>query len=215
MILTKVLNKIRKFDVYIRNKIARKRLNTSEFTILCNTCVGGVIYNKLGLKFLSPTINIGFSDKEFFKFIHNLDHYLYNCKLKFIETEEFYPVAYLDDIRLNFIHYHTKEEAEIKWEERIKRINKDNIYIICSDRPNGGKETEITYEDIKSLDDFPCKNKVVFSTKQYSDINYIINLPKDKEGDFVNIYMIDKTPFLGRWVWEKHFDYVKWLNDGQ
>ena len=212
--IIKVLKVLRKLDLVVRKKIARKRLRVSNFTILCNTCVGGVIYNKLGQPFLTPTINIGFCDKDFFKFIHNLDFYLYECKLEFIETDKFFPVAYLGDIRLEFVHYHTEDEARNKWEERIKRVNKDNLYLICSDRPNGGKETEVTYEDIKSLKDYPCKNKVVFSTKHYEDIDYIINLPKDKEGDFVNIYMLDKTPILHKWVWEKHFDYVKWLNDG-
>ena len=72
----------------------------------------------------------------------------------------------------------------------------------------------MTHEDMKSLEKIKCRGKIVFSTRMYPDVPYIIHLPKDKEGDFVNTYMLDKTNILHRWKWEKVFDYVSWLNNG-
>ena len=37
----------------------------SEFTIISSNCIGGVIYSDLHRKFLSPTINLFFSAKDF------------------------------------------------------------------------------------------------------------------------------------------------------
>ena len=43
----------------------------SEFTIISSNCIGGVIYSDLHRKFLSPTINLFFSAKDFLKFVFN------------------------------------------------------------------------------------------------------------------------------------------------
>ena len=39
-------------------------------------------------------------------------------------------------------------------------------------------------------------------------------VPKDPEGDYVNVYMLDKSKYLKRWRWESAWDWVRWLNDG-
>ncbi len=196
---------------YIYKKIERKRLQVSDFTIVTNSCVGGVIYNNLGVKFQSPLINIGLHDVDFYKFLNNLHHYL-KCELRFVQGIASWPTAYLDDILLDFIHYENEKVAAEKWYERCKRINWEKIYIICSDRPSGDRI--VTYEDMASLKNIKCANKVIFSTRDYDDIDYIVKLPKDKDGDFVNVYMLDKMPIIKFWRWELKWDYVKWLNDG-
>ena len=190
----------------------RRRLANRNVTILTDTCIAGVIYHELGLQFLSPTINLFFEDTDFYKFIRNLKEYL-SMELRFVKGVANYPTAYLGDILIHFNHYHTEEEAAAKWYERCKRINWDNIYVICSDRPINGNV--VTYEDIKCLDSLPyVKAKVIFSVQHYDDIDYILPLPKDDTQDCVKGYMMDKT-WLGTWRWEKYFDYVYWLNTGK
>lgn len=176
----------------------RLRLRNDNFTIITNSCIGGVMCHKLGKQFKSPTVNLWMHDEDFYKFVQNLDYYLAQ-PLRF-ETNDFgYPTAYCGDILIHFNHYHTQFEAESKWNERKKRINKDNLFIICSDRPY---TREITHEDMLSLKNVPCRGKVIFSARQYDDIDYIVPLPKDEKGDYVNVYMFDKTKKLGRWRWE-------------
>ena len=110
------------------------------------------------------------------------------------------------------MHYKTEEEAAAKWYERCQRINWDKLYIICSDRPCG---KEVSHEDMLSLKNVKCANKVIFSTRKYDDIDYIVHLPKDPEGDYVKTYMLDKIPVINFWRWEFLWDYVKWLNNGK
>jgi uncharacterized protein (DUF1919 family) len=39
-------------------KAERSRLTNKEVTIFSSNCIGGVIYHDLGLRFMSPTINL-------------------------------------------------------------------------------------------------------------------------------------------------------------
>ena len=46
---------------------------------------------------------------------------------------EEYPIGYLDDVAINFMHYDTCQEAEEEWEKRKTRIIRDNIIVLCTD----------------------------------------------------------------------------------
>lgn len=46
-----------------------------DVTILSNCCIGGTMYNDLGLKFLSPTINLFFGHHGFIDLVNHLDEY--------------------------------------------------------------------------------------------------------------------------------------------
>ena len=171
------------------------------------------MYHKLGKQFMSPTINLWMHDVEFFRFVRNLDDYL-ALPLRFEPNDLGYPTAYCGDVLIHFNHYKTEEDAESKWNERKTRINKDNLFIICADRPLE-KGKNVTYEDMLSLKNICCKGKVIFSVRQYDDINYIVPLPKDPDGEYVNVYMLDKSKYLKRWRWETVWDWVQWLNTGE
>lgn len=205
-----MLTIVRKIYKKVHRYFLRKRLKNKNFTILAPTCIAGVMYHELGQKFLSPTINLWMYDKDFLKFVHNLKDYL-SYDLRFVDGIDDTPTAYLNDILIHFNHYHSNEEAKQKWDERKNRINYDNLFIIMADQPDGGV---ITHEDMLSLKDIPCKGKVVLSVKDYDDIDYIVHLPKDPKKDCVNMYMFDKSPILKRYRWERAWDYVSWLNNG-
>ena len=114
----------------LSNAWYRKRLHNDNFTIITNTCIGGVMYHKLGKQFLSPTINLWMYDEDFYKFVKNLNYYLVQ-PLRFVQVGEPFPTAYCGDVMIFFNHYHTDEEAMVKWEERKRRLNKDNLFILC------------------------------------------------------------------------------------
>lgn len=203
---------VQKIYERLTNWMYRARLRNDNFTIIANTCIAGVMYHKLGKQFLSPTINLWMHDVEFYRFLRNMDAYLAK-PLLFVPNELGYPTALLGDMTIHFNHYKSQAEAEQKWNERVKRMNKDNLFIICADRPVNG--VEVTYEDIASLKNIKCKGKVVFSTRHYADIDYIVPLPKAPDGDFVNTYMFDKSKTMQRWRWENTWDWVHWLNTGE
>ena len=104
-------------------------------TIFANNCWGGLTYNKLGLEFTSPLINMFESDEDYLKLLKNPAKYM-NSLLKLQEErfepvlQRYYPVCACDDILLYFNHYTSFEEANECWERRKKRINWDNLFIM-------------------------------------------------------------------------------------
>lgn len=192
----------------IQNFINRKRLKMENFTIICSTCAGGIIYNRLGKKFLSPTVNLWFTDKDLQKIAGDLRHYM-NTELVFVEDSSVnYPVAMLDDVRIYFNHADTAEEAREIWNRRRERVNYDNIWLISCDRG-------LDYEDIKAFGNLPAKGKVLFTAKEYPEFDYCLFFKEYEGRDSVGEYMSNHTPILDHFVYEKYFDYVRWLNTGK
>ena len=203
----------------LSNAWYRKRLRNDNFTIITDTCIGGVMYHKLGKQFMSPTINLWIYDKDFTRFVSNLKEYMQK-ELVFVDGIDQTPTAWCGDVMIHFNHAHSKEEAARDWYKRRNRINYDNLFIIMSDRPgtdNNRKDPYLTKEDILSLNKVKCKGKVVFSVRKYDDIDYLVSLPADANdnGTYVNMYMFDKAKYTKQYRWESAFDWVHWLNTGE
>lgn len=189
-----------------RKKRIKNKIKNTTFSLFTSNCIGGIIYHDLGLKFLSPTINTMIKSRDFIKFVTNLEEYL-TYDLKFINTKENFPVAILKDITIYFTHYESEQEALFKWNERKKRIQWDNLYVITNDRDG------VTKEDILSLSKLKCRGKIVFTSKKYADIPYAFQIRKfAKENQVGNI--LKKSILSGKREFEKNFDYIYWLNTG-
>lgn len=200
----KILAEARRASKAIFESIQRKRLKNQNFTILCSNCIGGIIYNRLGTQFRSPTINLWLLQTDFIKFLLDLKGYLAE-ELVFVDSKYDYPVAQLRDIKIYFAHYLTQEEAALAWERRKERINFDNLYIMMYDRDG------VTREDLLKLKDIPCKGLVVLSEhkRSYEGVDGLRTL-KPGKGAFGNQFV--DVDALGFYTFEKQFDYVKWLN---
>lgn len=48
---------VRKIHDIFYYRDCRRRLTNSDFTIIAPNCYAGIMYHRLGLQFLSPTIN--------------------------------------------------------------------------------------------------------------------------------------------------------------
>ena len=161
-----LFNKIRNLIFYLLGEIKRRSLSSKwikrnknkNFSIICNSCVGGVIYHDLGLEFLSPTINMYLNPLDLIRFASNLKYYC-SLDLQFIETDEPHPVAMLDDITLYFNHSKTEDDAERDWNRRKKRINYENLYLILFYWDG------YTIEQIREIEKVPCKKAVVLTYK--------------------------------------------------
>lgn len=201
-----IKNKFLQYNLLNRLRIhlMRKRLKNPNFTLFSSNCLGGLVYHELGLNFCSPTINLRFSSPDFVKFICNLKHYL-KCEFVEIESAQAYPVAYLDDITIHFVHYHSFEEAIAAWERRIKRINWDNIFVLLNDCDGMGNEE---YEQLKNLE---FKNICVFTAREYSEYPFCFQLSKYKNLTSVGNTM-GKSLLTGRMMVEDEFDFVGWFN---
>ena len=76
----------------VMNKKNILKLKNSDFTIISSNCLGGVISHKLGLKFMSPTVNLFIEPSSFVKFCKNLTYY-FEQPLVEKEWSGDYPIA--------------------------------------------------------------------------------------------------------------------------
>ena len=187
------------------NSENKKRLSNTNFTILCNNCVGGVILHELGERFNSPTVNLFFGAEDYIKFLEKLDYYLSRTLVE-VQSDKGYPVAKLDDITIYFMHYPSFDEAKRTWEKRVKRINKDNMYVIMV------QQTRCTENLLEKFDNLPYEHKVAFVSKKMENIkcSYYIPFSEQTNGEVRDLCAY-KGRFTGR-RWIDDFDYVSFLN---
>lgn len=193
-----------KYLTYVRTRFSlqlRKRLKNDNFSILCSNCIGGTIYNRLGKQFLSPTINLWFYQKDFLKFLQNIDYYL-SLELQFIDSNRSYPVGKLDDICIYFLHYNSEEEAKSSWNRRKERINFDNLFIIMYDRDG------IDEKDYEVFSRLKCVNRIIITDKPNDKYSFFKQMTKKSEND--NAFL-EKDKY-GIRTFERQWDYVDWLN---
>ena len=189
----------------LRRRKSRKSLQNREFTLITSNCIGGIIYHELGMKFYSPTINLRIDSDQFAEFVLKMDYYL-EQDLKFIRTEETCPVALLDDIKIYFTHYKTEEEASRKWQERKKRIQWDNLFVMLNDRDGLSEKTMAALCQVK------CRGMVMFTAKRRPELPYALYMDCYRDMPCVG-NVLKKNPMTGKRVYERYFDYVRWLNE--
>lgn len=183
----------------------RSRLQNRDFTLIASNCIGGIIYHELGVQFRSPTINLRINSDQFARFVLRMDDYL-KQELKFVPADESCPVAMLGDIKIYFTHYKMAEDARWKWEERKGRIQRDNMFIALNDRDG------ISEADMAALCQVKCRGMVMFSAKRRPEIPYALYMDcYDGQPCVGNV--LEKSPLSGKRIYERYFDYVKWLNE--
>lgn len=124
----------------------KKSINPS-MSIISNNCLGGAISNTLQYSYNSPTVGLYFMYPDFITFLEHLEGFILS-KLEF-KTQSLYenvnkerednpyPIGRLVyngyEIEIEFLHYHSEEEAKEKWERRCSRIQMNNMIIIGSE----------------------------------------------------------------------------------
>lgn len=201
MLIREYFNKIMRLILILKK---RKNIRNKDLSIISSNCIGGVLYKELGLKFNSPTINLYFYPKDYIRFLSNLKYYL-QLDLVFIKEKNIsFPIAMLGDIKIYFMHYQTEDEAKLKWKQRCKRVNFNNLYIIMVEKD------ECTEEEIAMFDKLPYKNKVIFTHKKfdkYKSSFYITGYEEKKEiGN-----LMEFRNLVGEKYYDE-FDFVKWFN---
>lgn len=188
----------------LRNKKMRKKLKNKP-SIIANHCIGGIISHDLGLKFLSPTVNLKILPDDFIKFIENLQEYL-DADFVEIPSELPYPVGRLKDITVYFVHYKTFDEAVKKWNERKARIDFNNIRVMMTAR-DGAK-----YATLWRFDKLPYK-KVMFDDEAHPEIKCAVHSHRKGGKPLGNVYISDIVTITGKRAFELNgFDLVEFLN---
>lgn len=192
---------------------ARRRLNNRNPTIICNNCLGGVIYHRLGLRFNSPTINLFFNSNEYVDFCYNFRLYL-SCELENISQEENrpFPVGCLNPrdgvhspVRLYFNHSDSFQHAKEEWDSRCGRVNHDNIIFLYE-----YYHTDFPFEDIKRFDDLE-ENHLALTHQHIEGIKNQVSIYCYKERERPYAKIMSYKFFPKKWV--DDWDYVGTLNE--
>ncbi len=214
---------LKRFGRALATKRRVAKLTNHDFTIISNTCVGGVITHNVGEQFRSPTVNLIIYEEQFLTFCRHLKEYS-TCPVEkptpeeALQFESFtYPIGILrgasvglPDINLLFVHYKSFEEAKEKWKSRFRRVNYDDIFIIM-DRGMDARD-----EILDAFYQLPFEHKVFFTHKED---------PERWPNNFCfSFYTPEKYVsgclYYNKWEgtevhhWMDEFDYVHWLNEG-
>ena len=191
------------------------KLKNKDFTLIARDCIGGVVYHQFKMRFQSPTINLFFEPEDFNYFCLDLKNYISASLEEYKDDTIPYPVGLLTPksggkpIKVHFMHYDTFAQAKEKWNERKKRINWNNIYVVSS----FCYSTEISTLSDKLIGDWnkiPYK-KVLFVDKKYGfDDERIIN--KDPRCEEFAWLLYQPSKII---TWKRtfnQFDFVRFLN---
>ncbi|MET4106915.1 DUF1919 domain-containing protein [Hymenobacter sp. UYP22] len=154
--LAKITNRVaakRRFEAKRRQlRLIRNR----DFTILSNDCWGAEVYKYVGLPFNTPFIGLFLMGPCYLELLRDPQHYL-SQELVFQQTSRYdeinkirqtnpYPLATLGGkIEVDFLHYHSEEEARGKWQRRVARINWNNL-LVKFDGSKDGATPELVRE---------------------------------------------------------------------
>lgn len=186
MTLKGIVKKTNKNIWYIRRWLNKFRgTDWGGCSIISCNCTAGLVLSEYHIRFNTPTINLFMNAPDFLKFAKDMDHYLQQHMTP-ISSDEKYPVSKLDDLTIHGVHYHSHVELATKWDQRKKRINRDKLFFIFSERD--GFE-DWMFQEIAHIP-YP---KVVFSKDMHPEYDFVCTIPGCSSLDQVK----DVTEFIG------------------
>ena len=139
--IKKVLRKLLKLVF----RLQLKAVKSKDFTIISSNCTGSMFYKNMGLPYNTPTIDLFFYAPCFVSFSSDIDYYL-SADLVKIEESKYeegnrnrklngmYPIGCIEDVEIHFLHYESWELALDSWERRKKRVNKNRLLFMMTDK---------------------------------------------------------------------------------
>lgn len=132
----------RKVQDKLGRSLQKSRLVNKDFTLFSNDCWGTEVYKYFELPYNTPFVGLMLMAPCYVKLLQNPRYYLAQ-PLEFIEKSRYetvntvqaeraeaFPMATLaGDVEVQFLHYHSREEAVEKWTRRVARINWDNVVV--------------------------------------------------------------------------------------
>ena len=190
---------------FLKIKAHNQKLESSTISLIASNCNGALILHDLGVRFNSPFVNLWIKPNDYIKLLKDFDRYMAEEMTEIKEDGIDYPVGKLGDVTIYFQHYDSFEQAREKWNERKTRINKDNLFVLFTDRDG------CTYENLVEYDSLPY-NKVVFTNKPYPEIKSSFYIKGFENLDSVG-HCFEYMP--GKKIkYYDQFDSVKWFNKG-
>ena len=129
-------------------------ISTENFpSIISRDCCGGYFYKLLKLPYTTPTIGLYMDMEDFILLCCNLEEFINSEIIECKSKRKPFPVGSISckygTIYLYFMHYDSFSIAKEKWNCRKKRINFDNIVVICDGKNQINIELIQAFERIK------------------------------------------------------------------
>ena len=213
-----MLNRISR---YLAVLLRRARLKNHSFSIISNTCIGGVITNSVGEQFRSPTVNLVIYEEEFLTFCEHLADYA-RCELvpadPDLAARMGHPVgtllgseAGLPDITVYFVHYKTFDEARAAWHKRFARVNYNNLFFLMD------RGMDARPEILDRFHALPYPHKVFFTHREDPERwpnTFRLSYYTERDYKVGFMYTFVRRGLLQYRVLDE-FDFVHWLNTGE
>jgi uncharacterized protein (DUF1919 family) len=201
----------------------KSKLRNTTFSLISNSCLAGSVYHMYGLQFNSPTVGTFFYSDDYLRMLEDFRHYIAEPLVlkdesihpevnELITKTHKFPVGVLGgDVEIMFLHYASKDEAEIKWARRVKRINFDNLFIFFTDSGaagGGAGNNDFKDEYLERFEALPFENKVMFSKNPLPGEHVIQIKDSDPHYPWVENMVYNRK-------FEKYMDLTAWFNEGK
>jgi uncharacterized protein (DUF1919 family) len=187
--------------------VHRRRLRTQDFTIIADDCWGSGVYQHLGLPYSTPLVGTLVPTPDFVHLVEDLPRLLraplegwHTAAATTWGNTTTYPVASLGgEVRIEFIHYASREEAERKWARRLERVRWDRVFVKSA---GDTRAHPCTIDHLRRLDALPYPT-VCFTVKEHPTLRTSVPLQMPVSNGAMQV-----LPSL------HDFDVVGWLNGG-
>ncbi len=197
-------------DRYLKR--LRKRLKNPSPTVIADTCMGGLIYHNLGLKFTSPTINMWIPKDEYLDFLEDLRGFLSVDMTEVTDSGYSYPVGMITcgekSVHIYGNHYKSFDELRQKWNERKERVDYGNLFVIMLN-------AEVTREEIERFEALPYENKLMVAGKTDLERPFIVHHKLFLSPSYVPGDMMSYKGKRSNKRFMDDIDYVSFLNKNQ
>lgn len=174
-------------------------------TIISRDCCGGVIYKNLSLDFITPTIKLYFTNKDFILFCMHLNDFVETELLEFCDNEHSYPIGVISckwgSVKLHFMHSDSFSESKEAWDRRKKRIKYDNIFVLLN------AEKDVEENVVKDFLKIPYRKVLLSSNVDTTKYNDCINLKCYEEG-----YTGPLVKFTKKFGVKRYLDEYNWID---
>jgi uncharacterized protein (DUF1919 family) len=190
-------------------RLQRARLRNKDFTLISNDCWGAEVYKYFNLPWNTPFIGLFFMAEDYLRLVANLRHYM-GSELIFVQESRHavvnamrvrnpYPIGLLGgEVEIQFLHYHSEQEAREKWARRTARMNWDRLVFKFD-----ASKDQATVEQAQQFDKLPYK-RLILLKQPIPGLNFGLVIPN---------YSPDGLKQFNAAMPE--FDLVHWLNTGQ
>jgi len=128
-------------------------------SFISSNCLGGRFSELQGVPYASPTVGLYFEPSDFMAFCEDLPHYLSQEVSHDAEKSQTlgFPVGDLGGLKIMFQHFPNFEDAKGKWDERVQRVNLNNVVVLF------GTSEGFLAEHVRRFDALPVSRKLLFT----------------------------------------------------